>query len=140
MKYVARSIVAEARMRRLLVAALVFFAQMTAAAAFRPNDMVAARDGLVAALADPPICHAGVASDTGQKPTPLHDRDHGHGCALCPACQIVAASALIAPASDALPLPSVASLGRAILSPPATGPPHSARYAPKPRGPPHLVV
>jgi hypothetical protein len=70
----------------------------------------------------------------------LHQRDHGHGCALCPACEALAVSALIAPASHTLPLPSVAYLGRAMLSPPTTGPPHLVRYAPKPRGPPHFVV
>jgi hypothetical protein len=140
MKRVARSIVAEARMRRLLIAALVFFVQMTAAAAFRPGDLAAVRHGLLAALADPPICHAGVAPDTGQKPTPLHGRDHGHACALCPACQVVEAAALIAPDDGALPLPSVTYLRRTMLSPPTTGPPHKLRYAPKPRGPPHFVV
>ncbi len=134
------TVAAKAHLRRLLVAVLVLFAQVTAAASM-PYTQTAAREDLAALLDGQAICHADGPEDPGQPaPGPLNHPGHAHDCALCPACHLAAAPALIAPGDPLLLLPFLASMGMAAPPPPATGPPRGVRSAASPRGPPNSAV
>jgi len=120
-------------MFRLILAVLVLLARLLGAGIPTASAQTAPVD--FAGLEGAAICHgSGVPNGSaGQDPSkaPAHD----HACLLCSAC-FMAGPAVLPPSCD-VPLLVPARLpGRAALPPPATGPPHPARAATPPTGPP----
>ena len=116
-----------------VLAVLVLFARLAGAA-----SMPAASEAdAVARAALHTICHTGPADDAGRH-GPSHDGSHDR-CLLCPSCHLATTAALPA-STPALARPAtVAVLRRAVLPPPATGPPHAVRLAARPTGPPAAI-
>ena len=117
-------------MCRLMLAMLVLMARLLgtgipiAGAQAAPVDFVG--------LEGVAICHGG-GGPADQDP--FHAPGHDHACLLCPAC-FMAGPAVLPPSCDVPPLVPARLPGRAALPPSATGPPHPARVATPPTGPP----
>lgn len=120
-------------MCRLMLAMVVLLARLlgtgipTASAQAVPVDF--------AGLEGVAICHGGGVPDVPAGQDPSKAPGHDHACLLCPAC-FLAGPAVLPPSCDVPPLALVRMPGRAALPPPATGPPHPARAATPPTGPP----
>lgn len=81
------------------------------------------------------ICHAG-DGPAPFLPDPAAPAGPAHDCQFCPACHLTGAHALsVSSPALAWDLRTVMP-GRAAPTPPATGPPHPARLAARPTGPP----
>ena len=117
---------------RMIVAVLILAARLlgTAPDADATPAGVPGLDGLA-------LCGSSSAP-AGQHAPPLPK--HHHDCLLCPAC-CLAGLAVLPVADHAVPSPALAAiLGHAALPPPATGPPHAARIATPPTGPPAYPI
>lgn len=125
-------------MCRLMLAMLMLMARLlgtgipTARAQAAPVDF--------AGLEGVAICHGVGVPDAPAGQDPSKAPGHDHACLLCSAC-FMAGPAVLSPSCDVSPLvPVRLPGGRAALSPPAIGPPHPARAATPPTGPPARLV
>lgn len=111
----------------LLLALLALTAQL----AF---DLPLPKAGTEASLAAATtLCHIDGDETGGQVPGPPHLPD----CLICPLCVAIASAATLLPAVGAtVPKPHSAIIARAVVPPPATAPPSTARFAAQPRAPP----
>lgn len=119
-------------MCRLLLAVLMLAAILLGTGIPAASTHAASMD--LAGLEGVAICHGG-GPDVPAGHDPSKAPGHDHACLLCSAC-FMAGPAVLPPSCD-VPLLATARLtGRAALPPPATGPPHPARAATPPTGPP----
>jgi hypothetical protein len=130
----------EARILRLLMAAVIVFVQFAAAAMATPMDSPRSGDDVAALFAGEFICHADGEQDNDQNQAPLQQDDHGHDCVLCLSCHLATPPVLPVPADSFIPVPSEVFLGRIEFIPPAVGPPALLGYSASPRGPPPSAV
>ena len=88
---------------------------------------------------DIPICRSG-APDPADNGAPTGHTHHGTQCALCPACHVLAAAAVLPVPTPTVAPPLAAPAGRRPLLPPARGPPATVVLAATyPTGPPRLA-
>ena len=116
---------ARPRTAHLLLAVLLLLARLLG-----PAMPAAAADRAPAGMV---ICHAGGPAAPEPEPAaPAPAQD----CLLCPACHLVPAAVLPAAPTLLASTPTAAPAPRPAVPPPATGPPHPARLAARPTGPP----
>jgi hypothetical protein len=123
----------------LLLAVLALFSLVALRPAM-PDQVAPAVAELQASSSDDiPICHTDTPGSPDEPEPPGHAH-HGMACALCPACHVLAAVAVVPDPGTPLPAPPVMPAARHALLPPPCGPPAPAVLAATyPTGPPSLA-
>ena len=125
---------------RLLLAAVLLAGRLLAPGLPMSEARAAAAGDLASLLGELVICHAGGTSDASEGQAPARPGDHAAACLLCPACHVAGQAALPVADRVIVPYAPVAVIAHAAAAPPATGPPHPARLAARPTGPPALSI
>ncbi|HEY0206891.1 MAG TPA: hypothetical protein VGC15_22405 [Acetobacteraceae bacterium] len=123
----------------LLLAALALLSLVALRPAM-PDQAAPSVPGLQASpFGGVPICHADTpGSHNGTEPS--GHAHHGMACALCPACHVLAAAAVLPDPGTPSPAPPAVPAARHALLPALCGPPAAAvRAATYPTGPPSLA-
>ncbi len=121
------------------MAVLALLGQIAVSSAVPAQATVRVPDLLALPFGGIPICHSG-ASGTADDGVPVGHAHHGMQCALCPACQPLAAAAMLPVPVSAMPAPLATLAIRQALPPPARGPPAAVVLAATyPTGPPRLA-
>lgn len=115
---------------RVLIAVLLLVGRPLILGPASSGASAAMTGELAALIGDVAICHTGGAEPAGQAPA----------CLLCPACHVTGQATLPVTARVIVAYPPAVAIGHAALPPPATGPPHPARLAARPTGPPTLSI
>lgn len=123
----------------LLMAVLALLGQIAFGSAMPAQAAAQVPNLLASPLGDIPICHSG-APGMADDGAPVDHAHHGMQCALCPACHVLAAAAVLPVLTSAVPAPLATLAARQELPPPARGPPAAAVLAATyPTGPPCLA-